>query len=563
MNLVSKTVGLVFLFVSLSYGATSGTITGTVKGLDGVPSKGIFVRAQNQKTKITTIVLSDKDGKYQIRNLPIGEYDIRASTAGYASDSHISSVVAAQPVLVDVALKKAPVRWADLSNHQAKVLLPDDPGKTVLFRRCVSCHGFQTRIAARRYDEEGWRSAIALMRDPHNGPGDRRITDQDVSALAPYLTKIFGVDSDFARSPTDVAGYQASKHPEFSDEAMKITYVEYQLPGPNRIPWEATPNSNSKGNVWFVESWSANHIAELNRDTGEITEFAIPLDPNIRILHVHSVIQAPDGMVWFAVARECQLNRFDPTTKKFTAFKPPSCAKAGGNGDEGGAGPSEVRVDRFGNIWANAGNLWRFDPKTEKFTEFPEGGSAYGFVLDEKEGNVWFAQVEDGKIGKVDIKTLKLTRWTPPATIRLAALNKDKPYEPGNWNSQAYPRSAGPRRITSDSKGVIYFGEWFAGQIGRFDPQTETFKEFPLPGPDATPYGIGVDRNDFVWCASYDNDTLARLDPASGTVTEFPLPYSGNEIREILRDSDGRMWYGTSFNDKIGYFIPPEGLKTK
>jgi virginiamycin B lyase len=267
-------------------------------------------------------------------------------------------------------------------------------------------------------------------------------------------------------------------------------------------------------------------------------------------------------MVWFAVARECQLNKFDPTTKQFAVYRPPSCAKAAGNGDEGGAGPSEVRVDRFGNVWANAGSLWRFDPKTKKFTEFPEGGSAYGFVLDEKEGNVWFAQVEDGKIGEVDIRTLKLRRWTPPATERLASNNKEKPYEAGNWNSQTYPRSAGPRRITSDSKGIIWFGEWFAGQVGRFDPSTETFKEFPLPGPAPTPYGIGVDRNDFVWYASYDTDVLGRLDPSTGKVIEYPLPYSGNGIREILKDSDGRMWYGTSFNNKIGYFIPSEGLKS-
>jgi len=39
------------------------------------------------------------------------------------------------------------VRWSDLSIHQGETLLPDDPGKTVLFTRCMSCHGLQTKIS--------------------------------------------------------------------------------------------------------------------------------------------------------------------------------------------------------------------------------------------------------------------------------------------------------------------------------------------------------------------------------------------------------------------------------
>jgi virginiamycin B lyase len=563
MNVLWRAIGLIFLFASLSYGATSGTIAGTMKGPDGGVFQGAFVRAQNQKTKITVIVLSDKEGKYRIQDLAEGEYEVRGTRVGYKSEPHRVTVNAAQSVVLDFALQRALVRWSELSNYEGKVLLPDAPAKTVFFAQCVSCHGLQHKIAenAFRFNAEEWRTFIALMRDPHDGAGDGRVTDQVAAVLVPYLTKIFGVNSDFARSPTDLPGYrdaiESNNSPSY--EGTNITYVDYELPGPDRIPWEATPNSNPKRNVWFVESWSANHIAELNKDTGQITEYAVPPDPNKKWLHVHSVVQGPDGKVWFAEGRVCQLNEFDPMTKKFSKYVPPSCAKAKSNGDEGGYGPSEVRVDRFGNVWANGGNLWRFDPRTKKFTEFPEGGSAYGFVLDEKEGNVWFAQVEPGEIGEVDIRTLKLRRWTPPATIMLARINRDKPYDAGNWNYQTYPRSAGTRRITSDSKGMIWFGEWFAGQIGCFDPQTETFKEFALPGPDPTPYGIGVDRNDFVWYASYDTDMLGRLNPATGKVAVYPLPYPGNEIREILRDPDGRMWFGTSFNNKVGYFIPPEG----
>lgn len=569
MKAFVKRFGVAFLFASLAVGqwfappassATTSVISGTVKGTDGAPFKGAFVRAQSRKTKINFIVLSDKQGKYRFDDLAPGDYDVRATTVDFKTDTHPVSLTADQPAVVDFALQKAVVHWPDISNQQGRLLLPDGPAKTVLFTRCMSCHGLQTKIAANRWDEDGWRAAMAMMRDP-NGVGDTRITDEEVSTLAPYLAKVFGVDSVVSKSPADLPGYAASQHAEFSDEAMKIKFVQYDLPLPNRIPWVATPNFKKEGNVWFVESWNSNGFGKLVPDTGEIEEVRVSAEGRRRMLHIHSASEGPDGMVWFAEANRCQLNRYDPATKKIASYVPPSCGKKAGNGDEGGDGPSEVRVDKLGNVWANAGNLWRFDPKTEKFTEFPEGGDAYGFVLDEKEGNVWFAQLWLGKIGEVDIKTLKLKRWDPPSTVRLAALNKNEPDEVGN--TQVHPKVAGPRRISSDSKGKIWFGEWFAGQLGRFDPTTETFTEFPLPGPAPTPYGVGVDASDNVWYASYDTDVLGRLDPKTGKVTEYPLPYSGNEIREILQDVDGRMWFGTSFNNKVGYFIPPEGLKKK
>lgn len=553
----SRLFGFVLISGIVSCAASGAVISGTVKDADGKPFKGAFVRAHSQTAKTTTIVLTGPDGRYLLNAPAEGEYQIEAAAPGFKGGPETATVNSAKPAEVNFSLQKAPVRWQDLSIYQGKELLPDGTGKDVLFSQCMSCHGLQTKIAATRMDEDSWRSAVAYMRDYKNGVGDKRFSDQDAKDVASYLAKTFGTDSDLPRYPTDLPAYEKVKQPEVSDEATKITYVEYDLPGPNRTPWEATPDWNNNGHVWFVESWAANKIARLDLKTGEITEFGVPLDPNRRMLHIHSVVEAPDGNVWFAEAFECQLSKFNPKTNKFSFYKPPSCLKSKA-GEEGGQGSSEVRVDRFGNIWANAGNMWRFDPKTEKFTEFPEGGSAYGFVFDTKDGNVWFTQLPDGKIGMIDIKTLKLKRWTPPMTLKLAEQNKDLPTDPGNWNGQIHPRTSGPRRISSDSKGKIWFSEWYGNQVGSFDPVTETFKEYPLPGPSPRPYGLGVDQNDYVWYASFDTDVLGRLDPTTGNVVEFPFPHSGNEIRELLKDSQGRIWYGTPFNNKIGYFVPPE-----
>jgi virginiamycin B lyase len=111
-----------------------------------------------------------------------------------------------------------------------------------------------------------------------------------------------------------------------------------------------------------------------------------------------------------------------------------------------------------------------------------------------------------------------------------------------------------PRRLLVDSDGIVWFGEFNAGYLERFDPATETFKEYPLPGPEATPYGLGLDAQNYIWYSSYNQDVLGRFDPRTGSVVEYPFPHSENTIREFFLDAQGRMWYGSPANNKVGYF---------
>ncbi|MGH9680514.1 MAG: virginiamycin B lyase family protein, partial [Candidatus Acidiferrales bacterium] len=565
MRTLLRGFGLILLSAAFAGALSAGEISGTVKGPDGSAFKGAFVHAQNSKTKITVDVLSDRNGAYRVENLDPGDYVVTAAAEGYKSDPRRGVKVDADlPVSLDFALQKGMVRWADLSIHEGQVLLHDGPGKQLLFYRCMSCHGLQTKIAAARRDEDGWSECVALMRNRVGGVGDLRITDADGAAIAKYLGTVFSVDSNLAHSPADLPEYSKVKHAEFSDEAMKIVYVLYDLPQIGRIPWVAYPQSD--GAVWMPHSWTADQIAKLDQKTGEVQEYNVPQDVR-RAVHVHSVLQAPDGMVWFSEDAACNLGKFDPETKKITMYKPPFCrpkpddAQTGRGMHSIGLGSmNSIRLDPYGYLWGGGSMLLRFDPRKEEFMEFPEARTPYGIELD-KQGNIWFAEFpKEGMIGKMDTKTLKITKWTPPTTLRLAALNKGKP-DSDYGNSNPYPKTAGPRRITVDSQGIVWFGEWWGNQIGRFDPKTETFKEYALPDPDPTPYAIGVDHYGYVWYSSYDDDILGRLDPKTGSVVEFPLPFSGNGMRELMPDSQGHMWFGTPFNNKVGYFIPPEPSK--
>ena len=53
---------------------------------------------------------------------------------------------------------------------------------------------------------------------------------------------------------------------------------------------------------------------------------------------------------------------------------------------------------------------------------------------------------------------MKVTQWTVPTA------------------------NAFPRRMEMDSDGIMWIGEFNAGKMARFDPKTETFKEYTLPG---------------------------------------------------------------------------------
>ena len=108
----------VILFSSSAFAAT---VTGTVKGPDGAPFEGAFVQAVNAKTKISVSVLSDKQGRYRVENLPAGEYQVRVRAVGFTTDTaQRGNLTADQNISFEFALKPGTVRWSDLNLYQGK-----------------------------------------------------------------------------------------------------------------------------------------------------------------------------------------------------------------------------------------------------------------------------------------------------------------------------------------------------------------------------------------------------------------------------------------------------------
>jgi len=518
-------VSCLILWASVCRGAA---ITGTVKSDEGAPFQGAFVEAQNTKTRVTVIVLSGSRGQYQIEDLPAGEYRLQIRAAGFRADPRTGVHLAAdQQVSYDFALQKGSVRWNDISFYQARQLWPEAKGKDLIVANCSTCHLFQTRMASVTRDADGWRDRVEYMRTAMHF-SLAKVTDQDADDIASYLTKLFGQESVLPKSPADMPGYKDTVRP-FSSDAMNIVYVEYDMPGPSRMPFSAAPDKN--GYLWIPNFGVANKITRLDPKTGEMQDFSVP---NVGTAAIHSAVPAPDGSVWLAEQGSNKIGRWDPSTQKITEYQDPYLP--GKEGVQEGGNKHTIRLDRAGNVWSSGTPLVKFDPETAKFTRFDaEAPSTYD-VKPDKNGDIWFTA--GNQIGKVDGKTKKVTQWTVPT-------NK-----------------AFPRRMEIAPDGIVWVGEFTAGKMARFDPATQTFQEYPLPGPAPTPYAMGFDADGYLWYDSHWMDSLARFDTKTGQVIEYPFPHSEVAMREFFRDSQGRMWYGSNPNNKVGYFYLAHGRKT-
>lgn len=527
MKMAYRSIAFSALVLLVSSITPAATISGTIKGPDGAPFEGAFVEAQNTKTRITTNVLSNHDGHYRVPDLPAGDYEVRIKAIGYKADPRTDvNLTAGQNASIDFPLQKGMVRWSDLSYYQGIQLFPDGKGKADFVGTCFGCHGFETRMASVHRDEEGWMDRVNYMKQITHFATAPELTDAKANDIADYINTLFGDDAKLPKSPADLPEYKSMVR-HFGDQAMNIVYVEYQMPGASRMPWDANPGKD--GMVWIGNYGPANSIDRLDPKTGVMTEFKTP---ETRPAFIHSAVEADDGTVWFSEQATNKLGKWDPKTQEITEYQ--DKIVPGEEGLRKGGSKHTVRVGADLTVWASGTPFSSFDPQTKRFTEYPVVPNTYGIDID-KDQNVWFDGFTlDGKLFKVDAKTHKISGYQPPT----AGL---------------------PRRIQAAPDGMIWFAEHHAGKIARFDPKTETFKEYTLPGPEATPYALGIDKDNYVWYSSEYMDVVGRLDPKTGQVIEYPFPQSENTLREFLPDAQGRLWFGSPANNKVGYFYVADG----
>ena len=202
----------------------------------------------------------------------------------------------------------------------------------------------------------------------------------------------------------------------------------------------------------------------------------------------------PTAAIWYTGQRKGYLGRLDPKTGKDEAIPIGS-----------GSAPHGVIVGPDGAAWITDGGLnanVRYDPKTKKFDYFmlppqlPNANLNTG-VFD-KQGVYWFTG-QNGVHGYVDPKTGKHESWksprrgtygitvTPTDEVWYVALAGDHlgkiDKATGNVTIvEPHRKGAGPRRVWSDSKGVLWVSFWHSGEVGRYDPVGEDLEDLAAAG---------------------------------------------------------------------------------
>jgi virginiamycin B lyase len=546
MKRVVDALLLVALFACAAHAEAGGVISGMVKGPDGAPFKAAFVAAHSLKTKATMYVLSDARGKYSTDQLAPGTYEVWIASVGYKSGVQGRTKVTVEngkTQSLNFNLQKAPVQWSQLTKYQAGTLIPEAPGKGDLIQQCFNCHAFSKIGAAGRHDQDGWLQEIEVMRQT----GVASIKPEIADKVTRYLATAFGPDSSTPAYASNLPAYQQVKqeHDSFTDDALNIEYVDYELTGdPRDRP--GTAKQDKDGYMWTEMSAGA---SRLDPATGEVKTWRLP---DRSMSFIHEILPTNDGATWLTLEAQDGIARLDWQTGKFDVYiDDKAIAKFNENkppqkdpndpfpnlpnpaGFQGGAGRAHTAViDHDGNLWVSGRPLKKFDTKTKEFTFFDaEAPDTYGITIDKTGHTVWFTEFnsrDHQDFGVVDVDTDKITKFQPPAGVT-------------------------PRRIKLDSQGMVWIGDYFGGSLTRFNPQSKEFKIFKLPGPMPTPYGVGVDHNDNIWYASMYTDVIGKLDPKTGKITVYPSPYGERATRDMFEDNQGRMWYGAQPYYKAGY----------
>jgi streptogramin lyase len=269
----------------------------------------------------------------------------------------------------------------------------------------------------------------------------------------------------------------------------------------------------------------------------------------------HSLQVAPDGAIWITLALGNQLARFDTDSETWAIHDL-----------EEGIYPHTLRFDHEGRIWytmAVSNHVGLLDPGSgeQKSIRLPatsfrqalalraipiglwlgqyfdisgmvsgEGGGStvrlpvpYGIDVA-PDGSIWFSQLNEHRIGRIDPKTLDVEMIETPFSA--------------------------PRRLRFDSQGRLWIPGFSSGLISRFDPESREFRSYPLPieplGSE-TPYALNVQPDtDHVWICGTNSDSLIRFDPEQETFSVYPLPTRVTYTREIDFDAQGRVWTSNS-----------------
>jgi virginiamycin B lyase len=369
--------------------------------------------------------------------------------------------------------------------------LPDGPGKELAAANCNACHTLLGRVGA-GYTPEGWNTVLRMMINQ----GAALPKDQ-IEPLKAYLIKSFPEKP----KPAGVV----------IPGSAKISFSEWQAPTPGSRPHD--PLAARDGSLWYTGQM-ANVLGRIDPKTGDIREFAL------KSAHSgpHGLQEDADGNIWYTANTGVLIGKLDPKTGTVTEYPTPE------PGD-----PHTLIFDSSGILWftmQTANRIGRLDPRTgaiKLLTPPTANARPYGMALNSK-GMVFFVEFGTNQVGSVDPKTFAFREYKlPDAASR-------------------------PRRIAITGDDMVWYSDYSRGYLGRLDPSDGKVTEWASPsGPKSEPYGISA-IDDVIWYSESGStpNTVVRFDPRTEKFQSWAIPGGGNIVRNTSVTRDGNFLLANS-----------------
>jgi virginiamycin B lyase len=278
-------------------------------------------------------------------------------------------------------------------------------------------------------------------------------------------------------------------------------------------PHDVAPASD--GGIWYTGQ-NVGVLGWLDPATGEVIETRLGSGSA-----PHGVVSGPDGAAWVTDQGLDAMVRVTPGDFEVTVFRMPA-------GHRGYAVHTGV-FDHDGMLWftGQRGLVAKLDPATGKIDAWktPRGGGPYGIAVTPSD-EVWFVSLAASYLGRVDRTTGAVTVIEPPTP------------------------NAGTRRVWADSTGRLWVSYWNAGKVAVYDPATNAWREWDLPGGSNQAYSMYVDELDAVWLSDFGANAIVRFDPSTETFRSFPSDRSNAAVRQMLGRL-GEAWGAESGLDRL------------
>ena len=107
--------------------------------------------------------------------------------------------------------------------------------------------------------------------------------------------------------------------------------------------------------------------------------------------------------------------------------------------------------------------------------------------------------------------------------------------------------------------GVVWYTDQSNSYIGRFDPGTQAFTDWPTPTPGSGPHGLTVAPDGYVWYTGQRTGRIGRVDPQTGAMQEHVLPANASRPHTPLWHL-GAVWFTDQNNYTYGRLDPSTGM---